>query len=260
MMIYTSGIMSSSSKRESLEVMQQRKLETVCKKILLKPGDRMLDIGCGWGTLSVHAAKQGADVTGITLGKNQHNWGMGKAREAGVEKRVNIICTDYRDIPVTKYDKITCLEMAEHVGVLRFQTFLLQVRELLQDDGIFFLQIAGLRRAWQYEDLQWGLFMAKYVFPGADASAPLNWVIEQMERAGFEVQDVETLGLHYSTTIFRWYENWMDNKEKVIAKYGKRWFRIWEVVEFNLVFPGLFHRYCSSRICNSVPNCGPQES
>lgn len=74
---------------------------------------------------------------------------------------------DYRDIPFQKYDKITCLEMAEHVGVRKFQEFLVQVREMLEDDGIFYLQIAGLRRAWQYEDFTWGLFMAKYVFPGA---------------------------------------------------------------------------------------------
>lgn len=72
--------------------------------------------------------------------------------------------------------------------------------------------------------------MAKYVFPGADASMPLNWVIEQMERSGFEIESCETLGVHYSTTIFRWYENWMENKEKVIEKYGVRWFRVWEVI------------------------------
>lgn len=71
--------------------------------------------------------------------------------------------------------------------------------------------------------------MAKYVFPGADASMPLNWVMEQMERSGFEIADCETLGLHYSVTIFRWYVNWMKNKDKVIEKYGVRWFRIWEV-------------------------------
>jgi cyclopropane fatty-acyl-phospholipid synthase-like methyltransferase len=81
---------------------------------------------------------------------------MGKAREAGVEDRVKILCMDYRDIPDVKYDKITCLEMAEHVGVLRFHDFLMQVKGLLKDDGLFFLQIAGLRRAWQYEDLAWG--------------------------------------------------------------------------------------------------------
>lgn len=156
-MIYTSGIMSSATKRETLEELQQRKLETVCHKINLKPGEKMLDIGCGWGTLSVHAAKEGASVTGVTLGRNQTQWANTKAAEANVSDNVRILCMDYRDIPFEKYDKVTCLEMAEHVGVLRFSTFLAQVREMLNDDGMFFLQIAGLRRAWQYEDLQWGV-------------------------------------------------------------------------------------------------------
>lgn len=249
MMIYTTGLMSSATKRETLEELQQRKLEVVCKKIGLKSGDRMLDIGCGWGTLSVHAAKQGASVTGVTLGRNQTEWALNKAKEAGVENGVRILCMDYRDIPNEKYDKITCLEMAEHVGVLRFQTFLSQVREMLEDDGLFFLQIAGLRRAWQSEDLMWGLFMAKYVFPGADASCPLNWVIEQMERAGFEVQSSETLGLHYSTTIYRWYANWMKNKELVIEKYGVRWFRIWE---FFLAYSTIIARQGSATVYQIV--------
>ncbi|KAH6566995.1 hypothetical protein BASA50_005449 [Batrachochytrium salamandrivorans] len=249
MMIYTSGILSSVSKRETLEEMQQRKLETVCKKINLQSGEKMLDIGCGWGTLSVHAAKQGANVTGVTLGRNQTKWSMGKAKEAGVEDKVRILCMDYRDIPNEKYNKITCLEMAEHVGVLRFSTFLHQVRELLQDDGIFFLQIAGLRRAWQHEDLMWGLFMAKYVFPGADASMPLNWVIEQVERAGFEVESSETLGVHYSSTLYRWYANWMDNKEKVVAKYGNKWFKVWE---FFLAYSTIIARQGSATIYQLV--------
>jgi sphingolipid C9-methyltransferase len=88
--------------------------------------------------------------------------------------------------------------------------------------------------------------MAKYVFPGADASMPLNWVIEQFERAGFEVESTETLGVHYSATIYRWYENWMINKDKVVEKYGVRWFRTWEVTSSNQVLFGLQH-------CNLPP-------
>ncbi|KAI9342345.1 S-adenosyl-L-methionine-dependent methyltransferase [Obelidium mucronatum] len=203
-MIYTSGIITDTTKPETLEQLQDNKLNLVCDKINLKKGDRMLDIGCGWGTLSVHAAKRGAKVTGVTLGRNQTAWGMGKASDAGVADNVRILCMDYRDIPKEKYDKITCLEMAEHVGVRKFQEFLIQ-------------------------DLIWGLFMAKYVFPGADASAPLNWVLEQAERAGYEVAHCDTIGVHYSATIYRWYLNWMQNKEKVIGKYGVRWFRVWEL-------------------------------
>lgn len=90
--------------------------------------------------------------------------------------------------------------------------------------------------------------MAKYVFPGADASAPLNWVVEQLERAGFEVESTETLGVHYSTTIYRWYENWMMNKEKVVEKYGVRWFRTWEVFLYiDVVLPCILHHHCTPR-------------
>ncbi|KAJ3046377.1 hypothetical protein HK097_000905 [Rhizophlyctis rosea] len=250
MMIYTSGVMTSPNKRETLEELQQTKLNLVCEKINLKPNDRHLDIGCGWGTLSCHSAKQGANVTAVTLGKNQAGYVRQRAENSGVGEKVNVLCMDYRDIPKgERFDKITCLEMAEHVGIIRFQTFLLQVREMLADDGLFFMQIAGLRRAWQYEDFMWGLFMAKYVFPGADASCPLYWVIEQMERAGFEVQSSETLGVHYSATIYRWYSNWMKNKDYIVGKYGVRWFRTWE---FFLAYSTIIARQGSATVYQIV--------
>src|SRR5690606_13837953 len=185
-MVYTSGIFHDES--ETLEQAQLRKLDTVCRSVQMQPGDQHLDIGCGWGPLIVHAAKEyGSISTGVTLAQEQANWARERAQRAGVADRVRVIVDDYRNIPTATYDKITCLEMAEHVGVKNFQRFLLQVRGLLKDDGVFYLQIAGLRRAWHYEDLVWGLFMAKYIFPGADASCPLGFVVSQAERAGFEV-------------------------------------------------------------------------
>ena len=115
----------------------------------------------------------GAKVTGITLGRNQTAWGNETLRRAGIpESQSRIHGVDYRDIPPAKYKKITCLEMAEHVGIFKITDFLRQCFDLLEDDGIMYLQIAGIRRSWQYEDLVWGLFMNRYVFPGADASTP----------------------------------------------------------------------------------------
>ena len=135
---------------------------------------------------------------------------------------------DYRDIPVPEggYKKVTCLEMAEHVGVRKLGAFFRQVYEMLDDDGVFFLQYAGLRKYWQYEDLIWGLFMNKYVFPGADASTPLGYVTDTLEAAGFEIKGIDTIGVHYSATLWKWYRNWIANREKVEAKYGSRWFRV----------------------------------
>jgi len=225
-MVYTSGIFRDRD--ESLEVGQRRKLETVSQYVQLQPGDKHLDLGCGWGTLVNHAAKHhGTTSTGVTLAKEQVAWAAEVAEREGTTDNVRWIVDDYRNIPAEKYDKITCLEMAEHVGIKNFQKFLLQVRSMLEDDGIFYLQIAGLRRAWQFEDLVWGLFMAKYIFPGADASCPLGFVVSHAERAGFEVHRVENCGVHYSLTIEKWYENWQRNEEAIVAKYGERWFRMW---------------------------------
>ncbi|AET37277.1 uncharacterized protein Ecym_1018 [Eremothecium cymbalariae DBVPG len=234
-MIYTSGVISDVNVEESLEQLQDNKLKIVCDKIDLAPGEHLLDLGCGWGTFATYASKvYGAKVTGVTLGRNQTKWGNDKLRLQGISKEQSrIVCCDYRDTPLAtsegkKYDKITCLEMAEHVGVRKFKSFLQQVYDSLEDDGIFFLQIAGLRKPWQYEDLIWGLFMNKYIFPGADASTPLDFVVSNLEGAGFETVSVDNLGVHYSATLWRWYRNWMGNKDAVISKYGKKWFRIWE--------------------------------
>lgn len=229
-MVYTSGIISDITKEETLEQLQDNKLAIVCEKIGLRPGDTLLDIGCGWGTLARFASSHyGAKATGVTLGRNQTAWGNAGLRKDGIpEDQSRILCADYRDIPLPPggYQKITCLEMAEHVGVRFFSSFLSQVYNMLDDDGVFFLQIAGLRRSWQYEDLVWGLFMNKYIFPGADASTPLGWFVGQLEGAGFEIKAIDTIGVHYSATIWRWYRNWMANREKVEAKYGTRWFRV----------------------------------
>ncbi len=227
-MVYTSGIFRDAD--ESLAVAQRRKLETVCKYVQMKPGDKHLDLGCGWGPLITHAAEHcGTTSLGVTLAQEQADWALNLAKEHGVSDRVSVLVDDYRKIPDQKFDKITCLEMAEHVGIKNFQQFLLQVRHMLEDDGIFYLQIAGLRRAWQFEDLVWGLFMGKYIFPAADASCPLGFVTSQVERAGFEVHRVENCGVHYSITIKKWYDNWKSNKEQVIEKYGERWYRMWMI-------------------------------
>ena len=214
-MIYTSGLISDTEREESLEEMQDTKLHVVCEKIGLVKGHRMLDIGCGWGTLAAYASREyGASVTGVTLGRNQTAWGNKQLEAAGIPfTQSRIMCADYRDIPgfpdsKGKYNQITCLEMAEHVGVRHLGSFFAQVYDMLEDDGMFFLQIAGLRKSWQFEDLIWGLFMNKYVFPGADASMPLGFVVDKLEGAGFEIKSIDTIGVHYSATLWRWWRNW----------------------------------------------------
>lgn len=227
-MIYTSAFFENPS--DSLEDAQRRKLEVVAQKIQLKSGEKLLDIGCGWGTLVAHMAEHhGADATGVTLAARQAEHGTAQIAKKGLEKSARILTMDYRDIPTQRWNKITILEMAEHVGIRKFQGFMRQLNSMLEDDGILFLQIAGLRRNWTPEDFTWGLFMSKYVFPGADASMPLSFVCNNLERAGFEIHSVENIGIHYSLTIDRWYRNWLSNRDAVVKGYGERWFRLWEI-------------------------------
>ncbi|KAK0441005.1 sphingolipid C9-methyltransferase [Armillaria borealis] len=230
-MIYTSGIVLDANAQETLEELQDNKLAVVCNKLDLKPTDRLLDIGCGWGTLTAYAAKNfGCDATGVTLAKNQAKFGNDRIAKNGISNdKARILNRDYRDIPQVpgSFDKIVCLEMAEHVGIRRYSQFLSEVYNLLSDDGVMVFQVAGFRPCWQFEDLNWGLFMNKYVFPGADASCSLGWVIQKLEGVGFEIKNIDVLGVHYSATLYRWYLNWVSNKDKVIAAYGEKWYRTW---------------------------------
>jgi cyclopropane fatty-acyl-phospholipid synthase-like methyltransferase len=236
-MVYTSAFFRDES--ESLEQAQDNKLDLVCTKLIVRPGDEMLDIGCGWGTLAMHAAKNfGAKSTGITISKNQTAFGNARIAKAGLSDRARIECLDYRDIPRRQYDRISSLEMVEHVGVKNLGKFCRLVYDLLKDDGLFLLQWTGLRRGGDLgvpviglrpEDLIWGLFMSQYIFPGADASLPLSDVVRALEKVGFEIQSAENVSVHYGLTIQRWHQNWQKHEQTIVKAYGQRWYRLWHL-------------------------------
>lgn len=228
-MLYSAAIYRNRD--EKLDDAQKRKLDTICKMAHMKEGMSHLDLGCGWGTLIAHCSKYfGTQSRGITLSKEQAEFANNRIKQYGVVGKATVDVINCWDLDTSRrYDRITCLEMSEHIGIRYYQKFMRHVRSMLKDDGIFYLQIAGLRRAWQYEDLVWGLFMGKYIFPGADASCPLGWVCNQVERAGFEVHRVENTGVHYALTIKAWYYNWVENKSKVVNKYGEKWWRLWAI-------------------------------
>jgi cyclopropane fatty-acyl-phospholipid synthase-like methyltransferase len=229
-MIYTCGIYPTGE--ETLIEAQKHKLDYVANSLELQKGDQVLDIGCGWGYLAKHFTEEyGAQVTGVTLSSEQLKFGTelngGNGAKLFLQDAMKIMERD--DLPEGGFDKITSLEMAEHVGIRRYQEFLKLVHTLLKDDGVFYFQVAGLRRSWRYEDLTWGLFMGEHVFPGADASCPLGWVATQLERAGFEIQLVQNLGTHYSRTLDHWLDNWESRETYLVDKYGALAYRRWEV-------------------------------
>jgi cyclopropane fatty-acyl-phospholipid synthase-like methyltransferase len=236
-MVYTAGIFRDES--ETLEQAQDNKLDLVCRKLTVKPGHEMLDIGCGWGTLALHAARNyGAHSTGITISQNQTAFGNARIAKAGLSDKARIECLDYRAIPPKLYDRISSLEMVEHVGVKNLGKYFQVVKDHLKDDGFFLLQFCGMRRGgaegvlpvgMRAEDMIWGLFMNKYIFPGADASLPLSDMCKYMEKAGFDIYTVENVSIHYSVTIKLWHDNWVRNRAAILQSYGERWFRLWHL-------------------------------
>lgn len=227
-MVYTSAIFEGLD--QSLEVAQDNKMSLLCDKLMLKSDETILDIGCGWGTLLCHAAKNyGAKSVGVTLSVEGAKYCREQAKSKGLEERVDVLCMDYREIPKDlTFNKIVSVEMAEHVGLKNFQIYLRSIKSMLKDDGMFMMQVAGLRQGSNWEDISWGLFMSRFIFPGADASTPLNWYIRQLEIAGFEVRSVETIGRHYSHTLNRWYDNFQKNRPQMEKTYGGYLCRLWD--------------------------------
>jgi cyclopropane fatty-acyl-phospholipid synthase-like methyltransferase len=229
-MMYTSGLYPTGE--ETLLEAQNYKIDYVANALQLQPGHNVLDIGCGWTYMANRLTeKYGANVTGLTLSEEQYKWGikLNENNNAKILLQDAMKVKERNDLPPDGFDRITSLEMAEHVGIRRYQEFLHTVHSLLKDDGVFYFQVAGLRRSWRFEDLVWGLFMGEWVFPGADASCPLGWVSTQLERAGFEIQRVHNFGTHYSRTLAQWLENWRAKKDYIEGKYGETAFRRWEV-------------------------------
>jgi len=230
-MFYSSGIAYDS--KDTLVDAQERKCGITGEVLDLQDGDRILDFGCGWGSWLIYCARHfNVDCVGLTISQNQFDYATKRIKEEGLQNKISILLLDYRKLIVDtygKFDKITCFEMSEHVGIRNYQLFMAQVRSLLKNDGLFYLQIAGLRRAWRFEDLLWGNFMGKYIFPGADASCPLYWDVNQCERAGFEIHQVRNNGVHYAHTIEKWYIFLVKKKDEILEKFGKFAYRRHEI-------------------------------
>eukprot|EP00403_Amphidinium_massartii_P032745 CAMPEP_0178433562 /NCGR_PEP_ID=MMETSP0689_2-20121128/32969_1 /TAXON_ID=160604 /ORGANISM="Amphidinium massartii, Strain CS-259" /LENGTH=465 /DNA_ID=CAMNT_0020055593 /DNA_START=144 /DNA_END=1541 /DNA_ORIENTATION=+ len=259
-MVYTSAVFEGLD--QSLETAQDNKMSLICEKLMVRPGDSFLDIGCGWGSLVCHAAQHyGATAAGVTLSVEGAKYCREQITEKGLDDSAKIIVADYRDIPQElRFKKIASIEMAEHVGLRNFQTYLGRIHEMLTDDGMFLMQVAGLRQGSNWEDLSWGLFMSRYIFPGADASTPLHWYVKQLELAGFEVHSVETIGRHYSHTLHRWYDNFQKNRADIEKKYGGYLCRLWDFfLAWSVVAAGQGTAACYQILVHKNTNSFPRD-
>ncbi|WP_367042681.1 cyclopropane-fatty-acyl-phospholipid synthase family protein [Streptomyces sp. Je 1-332] len=191
----------------TLEDAQRDKLELISRKLALKPGMRLLDVGCGWGSMAIHAAREhGVTVVGVTLSQEQAAYARKRIAEEGLTDRVEIRVQDYRDVRDGPYDAISSIGMAEHVGAERYLEYAQDLHALLKPGGrLLNHQIARRPQAdesaYEVDD-----FIDAYVFPGGEL-APVGSTVGQLERAGFEVRDVEAIREHYALTLRRWVAN-----------------------------------------------------
>ena len=218
---YSCGYWKDETK--NLEDAQQNKLDHIIKKLDLKKGQTVLDIGCGWGGMCFEIAKQSScEVTGISLSKNQINYCNNKAKELGLDNQVKFELIDYREVR-GKFDKVYSVGMFEHVGKKFYNTFFKSINKLLKEDGIFLLHTIGVVD----KPTPPNKFINKYIFPGGVCPS-FSQIIKSIEKTGLIVADTETLIRHYDKTLENWLERFMDKKNLIKDLFDERFVKMWE--------------------------------
>jgi cyclopropane-fatty-acyl-phospholipid synthase len=208
---------------DNLETAQANKKLHLAAKLRLEPGQKLLDIGSGWGGLALYLARiAGVDATGVTLSTEQHKMSQERAAAAGLSERVRFFLRDYREQP-GPFDRIVSVGMFEHVGAAHYRQYFRKVKELLTDDGIMVLHSIG-RMEPPGATNPW---LRKYIFPGGYTPA-LSEVMRAVEDAGLWVTDMEILRLHYANTLREWRRRFAENRQKVEALYDARFCRMWD--------------------------------
>jgi cyclopropane-fatty-acyl-phospholipid synthase len=223
-MVYSCAYFASED--ESLDSAQTRKLDLVCRKLNLQPGERLLDVGCGWGSLVIHAATHyGVRAVGVTISPAQAELARTRVREAGLSDQVEIRLADYRDTSDGPYDKIASVGMVEHVGTAQLAAYFAHLRELLKPGGVL-LNHGIVRPTEQPRNPK--TFGARFVFPDGELQT-LSRVLSEMEKARLEPRDTESLREHYALTLKRWYANQCANQEEATKEAGSERERIWRL-------------------------------
>jgi cyclopropane-fatty-acyl-phospholipid synthase len=211
---------------QSLETAQVAKLELTCRKLRLEPGQRVLDVGCGWGSFAIHAAAHhGVDVVGITLSEPQASLARARVRAAGLDARVSIHVLDYRDLAGERFGAIASIGMVEHVGAERIDLYAERMSGLLRPRGRLLNHgIARLR----HNDPEAGAFSERYVFPDAEP-LHLSRVLFALERAGFVTEHVEEFGADYEETLRQWARRLDEHQAEAVRLAGEERVRVWRL-------------------------------
>jgi cyclopropane-fatty-acyl-phospholipid synthase len=227
---------------EDLEAAQERKLDYICRKLRLKPGERLLDIGCGWGALILHAAgRYGVRARGITLSEPQAQWANERIREMGLSESCTAEVMDYRDIAEREgYDKLVSVGMFEHVGAAKLADYFGIAWRLLKPGGVFLNH--GIAYGPGVEDRNLSPFIHKYVFPDGEL-VPVTTTLNISEDAGFEIRDVESLREHYALTLRHWVRRLESNYERALQAAGEAVYRVWR-----LYMSGAAHYFTTGRL------------
>jgi cyclopropane-fatty-acyl-phospholipid synthase len=225
-MTYSCGYFGSSE--TSLDEAQTAKYDLICRKLGLVAGMRLLDIGCGWGGLAIHAASHyDVDVVGVTLSREQFELASKRVAEAGLTDRVEIRHQDYRDVGDGPYDAVSSIGMFEHVGSARLGQYLTSIKRMLTPGGRL-LNHAISRPSGPSAALSKQSFAARYVFPDGELHE-VGRVVTSMQDLGFEVRDVESLREHYALTLRHWVANLEDSWAEAVALVGSRRARVWRL-------------------------------
>jgi cyclopropane-fatty-acyl-phospholipid synthase len=238
-MVYSCAYFSSSG--EDLDTAQERKLEYICRKLRLRGGERLLDIGCGWGGLVLHAAlRHGAEARGITLSRPQAVLAMERIRLAGAAGRCRVEVRDYREVEMPgAFDKLVSVGMFEHVGESRLAEYFGRAFRLLRPGGLFLNHGIACNPA--FPPVPGPSFADHYVFPDGEL-VPLNVALRAAEASGFEVRDVESLREHYVLTLEHWVRRLEARRDEACRAASEIMYRLWR-----LYMAGAAHKFRTGR-------------
>ena len=242
------------NENDSLETAQENKIEHIIKKLNLKPNQKVLDIGSGWGTLAIEIAKKSqCEVLGITLSENQLEYSNKKVKDLNLQNQVRFELKDYRELN-EKFDRIVSVGMFEHVGRKFYKRYFNKVSDLLNDDGTALIHTIGSVNP-PRDPHPW---ITKYIFPGGYTPS-LSEVANPIENSGMIIADMEVLRMHYSHTLRHWKNRFLGKKEQVLEMFDEKFLRMWEfyLVGCEMAFKWgdqVVFQFQLSKNLNAVPN------